>query len=225
MLTVRPVEPSEHAAVGELTARTYLAEGYGDEGYAATLRDVAARAAQAHVLAALLDGVLVGSVAVATRGGEFAEQAAPGEAVIRMLVTLPSARGSGAGTALVRSCLDLARADGCSLVRLSTQPTMTAAHRIYERLGFVRTPERDWTPVPGVDLLTYELPLVFCGHCGDPGAPSPACTAALRLDPPRWCTRCRRRMVVQVVPGGWTARCSTHGTTTSHGHESDVTHR
>ena len=26
--------------------------------------------------------------------------------------------------------------------------TMRAAHRIYERLGFVRTPERDWYPIP-----------------------------------------------------------------------------
>jgi hypothetical protein len=39
---------------------------------------------------------------------------------------------------------------------------MHAAHRIYERLGFVRTPERDWNPVPHLDdiaLLTYELTL------------------------------------------------------------------
>jgi hypothetical protein len=32
------------------------------------------------------------------------------------------------------------------------------------------------------------------------------------LDPPRWCTHCRRRMVVQVTPLGWTARCVEHGT-------------
>jgi hypothetical protein len=37
---------------------------------------------------------------------------------------------------------------------------MYAAHRIYDRLGFVRTPERDWEPVPGlVSLLTYALEL------------------------------------------------------------------
>ena len=207
VLVVRPVQPDEHAAVGELTATTYLAEGYGDEGYAVTLRDVAARAAQAHVLVALVDDLLVGSVAVATGGGALAEQAGPREAVIRMLVTVPASRGSGAGTALVQACLDLARTDGCLLVRLSTQPTMTAAHRIYERLGFVRTPERDWTPVPGVDLLTYALPLAWCRHCGEPGVQHDE-----PLEPPRFCARCRRRMVVQVLPTGWTARCSEHGT-------------
>ena len=39
---------------------------------------------------------------------------------------------------------------------------MHGAHRIYERLGFVRTPERDWNPLPelvGITLLTYELTL------------------------------------------------------------------
>ncbi|MBC7677467.1 MAG: GNAT family N-acetyltransferase [Pseudorhodobacter sp.] len=215
MLEIRPVLLAEHAALGELTAVTYLAEGYGDDDYAATLRDVATRVAEADVLVALLDGRLVGGVSVASRGGPFAEQAAPGEAVIRMLVTAPAARGSGAGTALVQACLGLARSAGCSVVRLSTQPTMTAAHRIYERLGFLRTPERDWSPVPDVDLLTYELVLApaaptWCSHCGEPGVQHEQ-----PLEPPRWCPRCRRRMVVQVHPTGWSARCSEHGTTTS----------
>ena len=38
---------------------------------------------------------------------------------------------------------------------ISTDPRMTAAHRLYERLGFTRLPERDWSPMPGVDLLVY----------------------------------------------------------------------
>jgi hypothetical protein len=32
---------------------------------------------------------------------------------------------------------------------------MAAAHRLYERLGFTRLPERDWSPLLGVDLLVY----------------------------------------------------------------------
>ena len=31
------------------------------------------------------------------------------------------------------------------------------------------------------------------------------------LEPPRFCPDCGRRMVVQVTPTGWTARCSRHG--------------
>lgn len=214
VLEIRLALPSEFDAIGALTASTFRNEGYGDAGYEPVLRDVAARAAQADIFVALLGGQLVGAVAVATRGGDFAEQAAPGEAVIRMLVTAPAARRSGAGTALVQVCLDTARSAGCSVVRLSTQATMTAAHRIYERLGFTRTPECDWQPVPGLTLLTYTLPLEFCGHCGEPGQHL-ACDRQLELDPPRYCPRCQRRMIVQVHPTGWVANCSAHGVTSS----------
>jgi hypothetical protein len=36
---------------------------------------------------------------------------------------------------------------------------MRAAHRIYERLGFRRAPDRDWSPVPGVDLIAFVVSL------------------------------------------------------------------
>lgn len=35
--------------------------------------------------------------------------------------------------------------------------------------------------------------------------------AALGLEPPRFCAECGRRMIVQVRPDGWSARCSRHG--------------
>ncbi|MGC4941104.1 hypothetical protein [Kribbella sp. DT2] len=57
------------------------------------------------------------------------------------------------------------------------------------------------------------MTLVYCGHCGqeltDGG--HDGCRTALSMEPPRYCDQCRRRMVVQVHPTGWTARCSQHG--------------
>ncbi|WP_159845907.1 biotin synthase auxiliary protein BsaP [Nocardia sp. CY41] len=35
--------------------------------------------------------------------------------------------------------------------------------------------------------------------------------AALGLEPPRFCEQCGRRMIVQVNPDGWWAKCSRHG--------------
>jgi ribosomal protein S18 acetylase RimI-like enzyme len=213
---VRPAAPSDHAAVADLTASVYRGEGLSSADYEPALRDVASRAASATVLVGEVDGRLVGAVTVATRGGEWAEQSVAGEAVIRMLVVGADARGSGAGEALVRACLDLAREDGCTLVRLSSQEEMTAAHRLYERLGFVRTPSFDWSPVPGLFLRTYALPLAsWCGQCGEALTPEghAACRRRAALDPPRFCAQCRRRMVVQVTPTGWTARCVEHGET------------
>jgi hypothetical protein len=42
---------------------------------------------------------------------------------------------------------------------LSSLAAQAPAHRIYERLGFRRLPERDWTPYPGVDLMAFRLEL------------------------------------------------------------------
>ncbi len=214
--TVRRASPLDHEAVAELTASVYRGEGFSSADYEPALRDVGSRAASATVLVAEADGRLVGAVTVASRGGEWAEHAVPGEAVVRMLVVSADARGLGAGEALVRACLDVAREDGCALVRLSSQEDMTAAHRLYERLAFVRTPSFDWYPVPELFLRTYALPLLpWCGQCGEALTPEghAACRRRAELDPPRWCGYCRRRMVVQVTPTGWTARCVEHGTT------------
>jgi hypothetical protein len=54
----------------------------------------------------------------------------------------------------------------------------------------------------------------YCDRCGEPAAAGShgRCAAARALEPPRYCPGCRRRLVVQVVPTGWTARCSEHGT-------------
>jgi hypothetical protein len=54
----------------------------------------------------------------------------------------------------------------------------------------------------------------FCDQCGKPVADASAhgtCAARRELEPPRFCPQCARRMVVQIVPTGWTARCSVHG--------------
>ena len=36
---------------------------------------------------------------------------------------------------------------------------MTQAHRLYLRLGFRRAAEHDWSPAPGVELLSFVLDL------------------------------------------------------------------
>ncbi|WP_072806374.1 biotin synthase auxiliary protein BsaP [Rhodococcoides yunnanense] len=43
--------------------------------------------------------------------------------------------------------------------------------------------------------------------------------ARLGLEPPRFCRECGRRMIVQIVPDGWSAVCSRHGVTDSTSHD------
>ncbi|MEW2049511.1 GNAT family N-acetyltransferase [Streptomyces sp. NPDC005476] len=166
-IVIRQAEPGEYGALGDLTARAYLDDGLLDfgesDGYLHELRDVAKRVAAAEVLVAVDGGRLLGGVTFVPGPGPMADLARPGEAEIRMLAVGRAARGRGAGEAMVRACVGRARAmEGCTAVVLSTQRTMHAAHRLYERLGFVRTPERDWRPLPHLDditLLAYKLTL------------------------------------------------------------------
>lgn len=155
-LTVRAAAAADFPHISELTVRTYLGGGLASADYATALADVEGRAALAELLVAEDEaGRIVGSVALVL-AGEFGEvTVSHEEAAFRMLVVDAAARGRGIGELLVRTCLDRARAAGKRRMVLSTDPRMHAAHRLYERLGFTRLPERDWTPVPGVDLLVY----------------------------------------------------------------------
>jgi hypothetical protein len=58
-------------------------------------------------------------------------------------------------------------------------------------------------------------PGFYCGRCGHPLDEDVhgACARLLELEPPRYCSQCKRRMVVQVTPDHWTARCVEHGET------------
>jgi ribosomal protein S18 acetylase RimI-like enzyme len=129
------------------------------------LRDVAPRAEKAELMVAVQDAAtgtatgfdpILGTVTYAGLGSPYAEHvSSPEEASFRMLVVDPAARGQGVGERLVRWCIGRARESGVRSLRLSTLPGMTAAGRLYLRLGFVRTPDRDWSPEPGVELITY----------------------------------------------------------------------
>jgi hypothetical protein len=60
---------------------------------------------------------------------------------------------------------------------------------------------------------TTDVSASFCDRCGEAvGGDHSRCAAARRLEPPRYCASCGRRLVVQVTPTGWTAACSRHGT-------------
>ncbi|MDT0341675.1 GNAT family N-acetyltransferase [Streptomyces litchfieldiae] len=179
-IIIRDARPAELDEAGELTASVYLGDGLLDFGeddpYLEHLRDARRRAEHAEVLVAVdppPDSVwevppsaneVLGCVTFVGAGGEFADIAADDEAEFRMLAVRPSARGRGAGEALVLECLRRARRLGKRRVVLSSQSQMHTAHRLYERLGFVRAPERDWEPIPGMALHVFALDLSLNGE-------------------------------------------------------------
>lgn len=75
------------------------------------------------------------------------------------------------------------------------------------------TPDADPTELERAVLTG--VPPRFDPFTGDDLAAGPSGrafrAAELGLEAPRFCQLCGRRMVVQVNPVGWSARCSRHG--------------
>ncbi len=160
-MEIRPVLDEEHTELADITVAAYLGLGHVDDEYEPELRDVAGRVAGAHVMVAVDDGgrILGGVTYVPDRASPYAEFDAEHAAGIRMLAVRPDAQGRGVGEALTAECLDRARSEGRRELILHSGTTMTAAHRMYEKLGFERDPNLDWWPTPGIELLGYRMHL------------------------------------------------------------------
>lgn len=159
-LVVREARETELGRIGELTAEVYEAEGLAMPHYIDVLRDARSRweSPATTLLVAHDDGAdepedLLGTVVYAAPGSPWQDLGAGAEAEFRMLATGAPARGRGVGEALVRACIERAKQERAPRLVLSTGPEMLAAHRLYERLGFVRAPERDWRPRPEMEHL------------------------------------------------------------------------
>ena len=157
VFTIREATPAEYEAIGDLVVRAYRGVGETEESYFDELRDVAARAAVVPVLSAVGEesGRVLGAVTFVPGPGPFHEGEFGDAASIRMLAVEPEARGRGIGRALVEECIRRARADGRSRISLYTRPFMTAAHAMYEGLGFERVRDLDWEFDPGEWLYAY----------------------------------------------------------------------
>jgi ribosomal protein S18 acetylase RimI-like enzyme len=183
---IREARPGELAAVGDVRVAAYAAGGFLSPGYAPELRALGG-AGDGTVLVAVPDdatsagatsarrrdggaggpaggdgpgpGLIAGTIMLVTwpLPGELV--AGPDEAEIRALAVTPGVQQGGVGTRLLLTALNWAELAGARRVVLSTLPEMRAAHRLYERIGFRRLPDRDWSPRPGVQLLAYCLEL------------------------------------------------------------------
>jgi GNAT superfamily N-acetyltransferase len=162
-ITVRRARDAELDAAGALVADAYLTQIHADPAnpYLAFVRDARARALECEVLVAVDgSGALLGCVTyVPGPWSRYAELETADEAGFRMLGVAVAARGRGIGEALVRACIDRARAAGRRGLAISTGEEWHAARRLYERLGFRRDPTRDFDPVPAVHLIAYALEL------------------------------------------------------------------
>ena len=173
-MIVRDARPDELAEAGEIRVAAYVADGFmsPDSGYAPTLRALGLDGNGAVLVAVAQDedGPILGTVMLQPWPHAGQVVAGRDEAEIRALAVIPEARGRGAGDALLRAVIERAAQQGVRHLVLLTQPEMAVAQRLYQRAGFRRLPDRDWSPVPGVTLLAYGLTLA----AGRPAGPLPA---------------------------------------------------
>jgi len=170
-MEIRPIQSDEHAELGAITVRSYR-HLVGEEtlgGYEEVLVDVTARTLDCEVFVALDDeGRIMGGVTyVPGPGTSMSEFSDPTAAGIRHLAVDPNYQGSGAGRALVDVCIERAREQRRDVVRLHSTSPMVIARAMYERMGFVRTPEFDlffdeepFSPQEPLHLIAYALSLV-----------------------------------------------------------------
>jgi GNAT superfamily N-acetyltransferase len=161
---IRPIRPDEYEAMGDLTVAAYHsipAEMPHQTIYDLQLRDVAGRARKSCVVVAVGPaGELLGGVTyVSGPDDPYSEELREGEAGVRMLAVDPARQGRGIGRALTEWCLERARTAGRVRLVLHTGEFMPAAVHLYERMGFERLPDLDFSPAPGIDLIAYAYDL------------------------------------------------------------------
>lgn len=160
-MIIRPMRQDEAARVGALTLAAYDHYGRIVGPYRDQLADPRPRAAGCTaLLVAEVDGRVVGTV-TDVRPGDSGWEGRPtpeGDCGFRVLAVDPAAEARGVGRRLVTACLDRARREGCHRSVITSMSWMTRAHRLYERLGFVRRPDLD-VRFPGGDGFVFTLDL------------------------------------------------------------------
>ncbi len=101
------------------------------------------------LLLAKVDGAAVGVVGLRDLGDGIAE--------MKRLYIDPAGRGHNFGRALTDAVLAEARRFGYRALRLDTFPSMVAANRIYDSLGFRDIPPYYDNPLPGARYRELDL--------------------------------------------------------------------
>lgn len=130
------------------------------KAYLEDIMDVSSRVDESELIVAELDHRLAGCVTLYLDGSKSFTNAWPaGWAVVRLLAVHPDFRGRCVGHALMEECIRRCRKARIKTIGLHTTEIMEVARHMYERMGFVRVPEHDFHPAPGITVMAYRLQL------------------------------------------------------------------
>jgi len=129
------------------------------QSYLEDIVDVRSRLGKSDLIVAELDYRLAGCVTLYLDLSSFPEAWPRDWAVVRLLAVHPEYRGKGIGRALMEECIRRCRQSKVAAIGLHTTEAMDIARNMYERMGFVRFPQSDFHPAPGVTVMAYRLQL------------------------------------------------------------------
>ena len=130
------------------------------KSYLEDITDVRSRLGESDLIVAELDHRLAGCVTLYLDGSHsFPEAWHIGSAVVRLLAVHPEYRGQRIGHALMEECIRRCHQAKVAAIGLHTTEVMDIARKMYERMGFVRVPESDFHPAPGITVMAYRLQL------------------------------------------------------------------
>ena len=164
-LTIRTARPDELGTASAIIRAAYseyagAMPGGRFERYIGHAADVWSRQDEAELIVAEFAGRIVGTVTFYPDASDSGQGGWPnGMAGIRLLGVHPEARGWGVGRALTEECIERARSRGAAAIGLHTTEMMAVARAMYERMGFIRVPERDYNPTSGIQVMAYRLGL------------------------------------------------------------------
>jgi ribosomal protein S18 acetylase RimI-like enzyme len=140
----------------ELLFGVYVGGGFTDSARGMSAFQVEEIRRHGDIFVAEADRELLGTVALNQPKDDLRQVAKDHETEIHLLAVKPSARKNGVAIALIRACEEQTLALGFRSIVLSTQPSMLAAHALYQRLGYKRNPNRDWVSENGKSYLVFE---------------------------------------------------------------------
>lgn len=155
-ITIRQIRPEECTALGNLLVEVYSGlKGFPGKDeqprYYQMLADIGKFTEKkgARILVALSpDNKLMGGVVyfadMTHYGSGGTATQVKNASGIRLLGVAARSRGMGAGRALTRACIQLARDKNHSQVILHTTRSMQTAWALYEKLGFIRSEDLDF---------------------------------------------------------------------------------
>lgn len=106
-----------------------------------------------------------GTIALAWMGEECVGCAAirplpgkgPDAAELKRMYVRPSVRGRGVGALLTEHIIAFARRSGYAMLYLDSDPELSAAQRLYQRMGFVSTDRYNDDPDPTTVYMVRDL--------------------------------------------------------------------